>query len=609
MTKPASSGSLQSEKSASSHGEGFDQGFDPIAFSQAMLTAYEQAKPLLDEFVRKTGEDLASSNFDPFHIQPVYREFMEKLAENPDKFIEMQTQFWGQWMNLWHESSKKFLGEQASPVIEPEKTDRRFKAAEWQESAIFDFIKQSYLLTCRWMDETVRGAAELDDKKRDKLAFYTRVFAEAMSPSNFLLTNPEVLKETIDSGGQNLVKGFQNLIHDLERGHGDLKISTTNYEAFELGRNIAITPGRVVHQNDLMQLIQYEPATGSVFKRPLLVIPPWINKYYILDLKPENSYVRWLVEQGHTVFMISWVNPGAELAQKRFEDYMEEGVLEALNTIRGITGEPDANVIGYCLGGTLLTITLSYLAALGRADEIASATFLTTLIDFKDSGDLRLFIDDGQLEMMDREMAEKGLFEARKLQKTFSLLRSNDMIWSFVVNNYLMGREPFPFDLLYWNDDSTNMPAAMHSFYLRKMYRDNLLVKPGGITMNDVPIDVAAIETPAYFLSTREDHIAPWKATYAGAKLFSGPVEFTLAASGHIAGVVNPPGKKKYCYWESSKITAQPGAWLEKATAHDGSWWPHWQQWAEQFTGGKVSARTVKSGLEPAPGSYVKVKS
>jgi polyhydroxyalkanoate synthase len=406
------------------------------------------------------------------------------------------------------------------------------------------------------MDKTVRSTDGLEKGKKEKLAFYTKLFADALSPTNFLLTNPEVLKETLKTGGENLVKGLENLVSDLERGNGELKISTTDYDAFELGRNIATTPGKVVYQNDLIQLIQYEPLTEQVTKRPLLIIPPWINKYYILDLREDNSLIRWAVEQGQTVFAVSWVNPDAKLAQKRFEDYMQEGILDALDTIQNITGEPDCNVVGYCLGGTLLAITLAFLAEKGQSDKIASATFLTTLLDFENSGDLKLFMDDEQLELMDREMAEKGVLEAKNLQKTFSLLRSNDLIWSFVVNNYLMGKEPFPFDLLYWNDDSTNMPAAMHSFYLRKMYRDNELTEPDGIEMFGTRIDLAKIRTPAYFLSTREDHIAPWKATYAGTKLInSESVTFTLAASGHIAGIVNSPAKKKYCYWTSSKVT------------------------------------------------------
>jgi polyhydroxyalkanoate synthase len=356
-------------------------------------------------------------------------------------------------------------------------------------------------------------------------------------------------------------------------------------------------------------LIQYAPSTQETCTRPLLVIPPWINKYYILDLKPENSYVQWLVDQGHTVFMISWVNPTAKHAKKSFGDYMHEGVLDALREIEKATGERDCNVIGYCLGGTLLSIAMAYLKTKGQKDKIASATFLTTLIDFENAGDLKLFMDEDQLAAIDRDMQEKGILEAKELNNTFKLLRANDMIWSFVVNNYLMGKEPFPFDLLYWNDDSTNMPAAMHSFYLHKFYGENLLTKVGGIKIDEVPINISTIDTPAYFLSTREDHIAPWKATYAGSRLLSGPVTFTLAASGHIAGVVNAPARKKYCYWAALEKTDDPEQWLGGAAQHEGSWWPHWQKWITDFAGMKIPARTPAKGLEPAPGSFVKVKS
>ncbi len=583
---------------------------DPVALSHALLAVYERAAPLFGSYLEKMGEDLARQNYDPFHIKEAYIEFIERLAADPEKFWQMQQGFWNDWFRLWQENTMKFLGEDGKTVIEPEKNDRRFKAPEWQESALFDFIKQSYLLTCHWMDKTVRGAEGLDPGKKERLAFYTKLFADALSPTNFLMTNPEVLKETLKTGGENLVKGLENLVADLERGQGELKISTTDYDAFQLGKNLATTPGRVVYENDLMQLIQYEPSTENVFKRPLLVIPPWINKYYILDLREDNSFIRWAVDQGHTVFTVSWVNPDAKLAQKRFEDYMQEGVLDALEQVRAITGEPDCNVVGYCLGGTLLAITLAWLSARKQEKIIASATFLTTLLDFENSGDLKLFMDDGQLELMDREMAEKGVLEAKNLQKTFSLLRANDLIWSFVVNNYLMGREPFPFDLLYWNDDSTNMPAAMHSFYLRKMYRDNELTKPGGITMMDTPIDLKKITAPAYFLSTREDHIAPWRATYAGIELLgSKDISFTLAASGHIAGVVNAPAKNKYCYWTSSKTDKTASDWMDASKQEEGSWWPHWQRWIKNYGGGEIAPRPVGKGLEPAPGSYVKKKS
>lgn len=579
---------------------------DPVALGQTLYKVYERAAPIFEEYLQRATENASSQSIDPFNINDIYLEFIERLMADPEKFWEMQQGFWNDWFSLWQQSTLRFLGEQGNTIIEPDKGDRRFKAPEWQESALFDYIKQSYLLTCHWMDKTVRGTEGIDKHKKEKLAFYTKLFADALSPSNFLMTNPEVLKETLNTGGENLVKGLENLIGDLERGKGELKISTTDYKAFKLGENIATTPGKVVYQNDLIQLIQYNASTKDVFKRPLLVIPPWINKYYILDLREDNSFIRWAVAQGHTVFVVSWVNPDAKLAQKRFEDYMQEGVLDALAYIRTATGEPDCNVVGYCLGGTLLAITLSYLQSKKREKEIASATFLTTLLDFENSGDLKLFMDDEQLELMDREMAEKGVLEAKQLQRTFSLLRSNDLIWSFVVNNYLMGREPFPFDLLYWNDDSTNMPAAMHSFYLRKMYRDNELTKPGGITMKDVDIDISKIKTPSYFLSTREDHIAPWKATYRGTELLGGTSTFTLAASGHIAGVINPPEKKKYCYWTAPETKGGPDKWLETAKQHEGSWWPHWQQWIEQHSGGKIAAREITKGLESAPGSYVK---
>jgi len=588
------------------------QPLDPVAFSQAMAKAYERAQPVIEEFIEKQRDAGNQINLDPLNVSETYGEFLESFWSNPEKFWELQVEYWQKGMELWQESTFKFMGEDAKPIIEPRKGDRRFKAEEWQNSALFDFIKQSYLLTCEWMDKSVRCAEGLDDTKREKLAFSTQLFANALSPTNFAMTNPDVIRETMKTGGENLIKGFENLIEDLERGleenGGALKISTTDYEAFKLGDNIATTKGSVVYQNDLIQLIQYEPTTKKVHKRPLLVVPPWINKYYILDLREDNSFVKWAVEQGHTVFVISWVNPDKKLAQKRFEDYMLEGIIESLDEIKSITNEPDCNVIGYCLGGTLLTITLAYLKAHNQDKRIASATFLTTLTDFEHAGELKLFMDDDQLQLMDRQMAETGVLDGAHLQQTFSLLRANDLIWSFVINNYLLGKEPFPFDLLYWNDDSTNMPAAMHSFYLRKLYRDNLLTKPGGISMDTTPIDASKIKTPAYFLSTRDDHIAPWRATYQGTQLLSGEKTFTLAASGHIAGVVNPPAKNKYCFWTAKDTPKSPDTWMESAKEQDGSWWPHWQKWISDFANGNTPARKIKNPIEPAPGAYVQKK-
>ncbi len=585
---------------------------DPVAFSQAIFDIYEQAQPIFERAMQRYfDEDYLNKNLDPMNINPVYAEFMEKLLNDPDKFWQMQSQYWSQWFELWQTSTLRFLGDEdamAKPLVTPSKGDRRFRDEDWQNNVVFDFLKQSYLLTCNWIDDAIANTDGLDNLKKDKLAFTAKLYANAMSPSNFAMTNPEVLRETIQSGGKNLIKGFENLIKDIERGDGLLQISTTDYSAFDVGENLAVTKGSVIYQNDLIQLIQYEATTDKVHKRPLLVVPPWINKYYILDMKPENSFIKWACDQGHSVFVISWVNPDAKLSQKGFEDYMEEGVLAAMNAVEAATEEEDLNIVGYCLGGTLLSMTLSYLKSKNMDKRVASATFLTTLLDFDKAGELKLFLDPEQIEVIDRQLEATGLFDAQSLQQTFKLLRSNDLIWSFVVNNYLMGREPFPFDLLYWNDDSTNMPAKMQRFYLKNMYRDNLLMRPGGVTLNDTPIDLSQIDTPSYFLSTKEDHIAPWLATYDGAKSLNTDRTFTLAASGHIAGVVNPPAKNKYCYWTNKDLPDDAQAWLDSAEEHAGSWWPHWHEWAKKYAGKKVPARSIKKSLEPAPGSYVKMK-
>lgn len=585
---------------------------DPVLLAHAIMDAYEKAQPLFDDYFKKYGSEdgldqIGDINFDPLNIREIYLDFLDRIAQDPSAMFEVQADYMQDWLHLWQESMQKFLGQNTEPVAAPDQSDRRFKAPEWQESALFDFIKQSYLLTCKYMENAVNRVDGLSEKQKEKLRFQTKLFTSAISPTNFMLTNPEVLNETIKTGGTNLVKGFENLLKDLERGHGDLSISTTNYEAFEIGKNIAITEGKVIYQNDLMQLIQYAPKTKKVFKTPLLITPPWINKYYILDLRPGNSLIEWAVEQGHTVFAISWVNPDKKLAKKGFDDYMQEGIISALDEIEKATGEKQTNVIGYCLGGTLLAITLAYLTDKKQDNRIKSATFLTTLLDFEFAGDIKLFLDDEQLEYLDKMMEERGVLEGKELQRTFALMRANDMIWSFVVNNYLMGKEPFPFDLLYWNDDCTNMPAAMHRFYLHNMYRDNKLIQKGGITIDGVKIDLSKIKTPCHFISTKEDHIAPWIATYAGTHLLgSKDKTFTLAASGHIAGVVNPPAKNKYCYWVNTKLPEDTNEWLEKAEHFDGSWWPHWQDWIIKFTDDKVSPRKIEKSLEDAPGSYVK---
>ena len=587
---------------------------DPVALSQALMNAYQQSQPLFMDMLQKMGQtppsaELPSFDPDPMNVGSAGAHLINAMATDPLKFWDLQITYAQKQAQLWQSSMNKMWGQESKPVIKPQKSDRRFRDDSWNDSVFFDFIKQYYLLACNFVEQNIENAEGLSENEKRKLTFTSKLMMDALSPSNFAMTNPEVLKETLQTGGMNLVHGLQNMQEDFARGNGQLKISTTDYDAFKLGENIATTPGHVVYENDLMQLIQYEPQTHGVFKRPLLIVPPWINKFYILDLQPQSSFIRWAVEQGHTVFCISWVNPDAKLAQKGFDAYMFEGLIAALDEIKKITGEPDCNAVGYCLGGTLLATTLAWLKAKKQEKRIASATFLTTLIDFQDSGDMKLFMDDEQIDEMIEMMSRTGVLKAEELQRTFSLLRANDLIWSFVVNNYLMGKEPFPFDLLYWNDDSTNMPAKMHSFYLRNMYRDNLLSHPGGIEIDGIKIDVSKVKTPAYFLSTKEDHIAPWKATYETTQMLSGPKTFTLAASGHIAGVINPPSKEKYCFWSANDTPKSPEDWLKNAEETAGSWWPHWQEWIKHYAGGQVEARHIKAPIEPAPGRYVQVKS
>ena len=584
---------------------------DPVQISRDLADIAERSQRLVLEFLQRQRPD-GLGMADPLNVGQAFLEMTQRLMADPTRLVQAQLSLWQDYLKLWQSTTQRLMGGPTEPVIEPNAGDRRFKDNAWTENAVFDYIKQSYLLTARWMQATVKQVDGLDDKTAKKIDFYTRQFVDAIAPSNFVLTNPEVLRTTIETGGENLVKGLDNLLKDLERGKGRLMIKMTDLEKFKVGVNIAVTPGQVIYQNDLIQLIQYEPTTSTVKRRPLLIIPPWINKFYILDLRPENSFIRWAVGQGHTVFVVSWVNPEEKLAQKTFEDYMSEGLLAALDAIEQATGEREANVIGYCLGGTLLAATLAYMKAKGNDDRIKSATYFVALVDFKEAGELSVFIDEEQLHYLEERMREHGYLEGSDMATTFNMLRANDLIWSFVVNNYLLGKEPFPFDLLYWNSDSTRMPAAMHSFYLRNMYQENKLVVPGGITLAGVPIDVSTITTPSFLLSTREDHIAPWKSTYAATQLYRGPVKFVLAASGHIAGVVNAPGKSKYGHWENAKNPATPDEWLASATQYPDSWWPAWEKWVGKYAGGDVPARKPGDGklkpIEKAPGSYVLVK-
>jgi polyhydroxyalkanoate synthase len=583
---------------------------DSAELSKQIAEIAVKSQELVGEFLkRQSGED-GIGIADPLGIGTAFMEMTAHMMADPSRLVQAQLSLWNDYLTLWQRTAQRFLGGETEPMIEPQAGDRRFRDAAWSDNTLFDFIKQSYLLTARWLQATVREVEGIDERTARKVDFYTRQFVDALAPSNFLMTNPEALRATIESKGENLLNGLKNLLDDLERGKGRLAIKMADMEAFRIGQNIAVTPGKVIYQNDLMQLLQYEPATESVKRRPLLIIPPWINKFYILDLRPANSFIRWAVSQGHTVFVVSWVNPDEHLAAKSFADYMLEGPIAALDAIEQATGEREANVIGYCLGGTLLASTLAYMAV-KKDDRIKSATYLVTMVDFAEAGELSVFIDEEQLAALEERMNAKGYLEGRDMATTFNMLRANDLIWSFVVNNYLLGKSPFPFDLLYWNADSTRMPAAMHSFYLRNMYQENLLVKPGGISLDGVAIDLRKIMTPSFLLSTREDHIAPWRSTYAATQLYRGPRKFVLSASGHIAGVVNPPGGK-YGHWENDKNPPAPEEWLATARSHPDSWWPLWERWISQYAGGELPARHPGDGkltpIEDAPGSYVKVR-
>jgi polyhydroxyalkanoate synthase len=584
---------------------------DPELVRRTMTDIAERSQRIMLGWLKRQSAEqpAAQGSADPFNIGAAFIEMTTRLMSNPARLMQAQMGLWQDYMALWQNTTRRIMGMESTPVIQADPRDRRFKDGAWQDNEIFDFIKQSYLLSARFVQEVVKDVDGMDPKVAQKVDFYSRQFVDALSPSNFVLTNPEVLRKTVETGGENLLKGLTNLLTDLERGRGKLRIRMTDTEAFKLGENIASTPGKVVWQTPLMQLIQYAPTTETVLKRPLLIIPPWINKFYILDLRPKNSFVRWAVAQGHTVFVVSWVNPDEELAAKDFGDYMQDGILAALDAIEATTGERSINAIGYCLGGTLLACTLAWMAV-KKDRRIKSATYLVTLLDFAEAGELGVFIDEQQIQALEDKMNKRGYLEGSEMAQTFNMLRANDLIWSFVVNNYLLGNEAFPFDLLYWNSDSTRMPAAMHSFYLRNMYQRNLLKEPGGISLKDVPIDLSLVNLPTYMLAAREDHITPWKSTYRGLQYMKGTKRFVLAASGHIAGVVNSPDSGKYSHWVATATPPDPDVWEAAATEMAGSWWPDWQRWVLRLGTETVPAREPGGAvpvIEDAPGTYVSV--
>jgi polyhydroxyalkanoate synthase subunit PhaC len=581
--------------------------WDPIALAAQLRNIARQSQVLMRHFVSHQPDAIKFGMGHRSTLGFEFFELMTRMMTDPVVVASAQIDLFYNTLGIWHKTAERMLMLRARDADAPK--DKRFKHPEWSENAVFNFVKDSYLVAAESILSAIRDVKGMDEASARKVDFYTRQFVDALSPSNFVATNPEVLTATLASGGQNLLRGLENLLADLERGNGRLAITMTDMKAFRLGENIATTPGKIVYQNELMQLIQYTPSTREVRRRPLLIVPPWINKFYVLDLQPKNSFIKWAVDQGHTVFAISWVNPDEKLAAKGFENYMLEGPLAALDAIESATGERSVNAIGYCLGGTLLASTAAYSAAKGD-DRITSATYFATLVDFTEVGDMAVFIDEEQLASLERRMRERGYLEAQDMATAFNMLRANDLIWSFVVSNYLLGKEHIPVDLLFWNSDSTRMPAAMHSFYLRKMYQQNLLAKPGGITLADTPIDLSKVRTPTFILATREDHIAPWKSTYAATRLYSGPIKFVLCDAGHMAGVISPPGTK-YGHWANDKLPSSPDEWFGGATPNQGSWWPLWDQWVTQLDGGRVPAREPGSGelpiIESAPGSYVRV--
>lgn len=537
----------------------------------------------------------------------------KQWTSEPAKLVNAQGKLLQGYAELWGRSVRRFLGEEVEAVAEPEKGDHRFKDADWTERQYFDFWKQAYLLTAKWAEEMVDDVEGLDESTKRRAEFYVNQISSALSPSNFALTNPEVMRETLASNGENLVKGISHLADDISRSKDLLRIRQTDLDAFEVGRNLAVTPGKVVFQNDIIQLIQYSPTTEEVHEVPLLIVPPWINKFYILDLVPEKSFVSWAVAQGFTVFLMSWVNPDEKLADTSFEDYMQKGILGAVGAIKDATGQQQVNALGYCVGGTLLAATVAYQAAKGDK-SIASATFLTTQVDFTEGGELLVFMDDAQLQSLEQIMAERGYLEGARMASVFNMLRPRDLIWPYVVNNYLLGKKPLPFDLLYWNSDSTRMPAKNHAFYLREFYHENKFAE-GKIKLGGEQLKLDKVDIPVYELATQEDHISPPKSVFKGAKMFSGPVRFVLGGSGHIAGVVNPPARNKYKYWTGAKPSSKKNPaptldhWLENAEEHSGSWWPDWKSWLGGHSGEMVPARKPGSGklsvIEDAPGTYV----
>jgi polyhydroxyalkanoate synthase subunit PhaC len=587
--------------------------FDPEAFAMNLARAMESSGQALAAYL-KPRDDGEFKDKPPNELAEVIKTFStvaEYWLTDKERATELQMTMGKAYLDLWGASMRRLAGEPAEPAIAPSPRDKRFSDPEWKSNQFFDFVMQAYLLTTQWAQNLVRDAEGLDPHIRKKAEFYVQQITNALAPSNFVLTNPEVLRETLASNGDNLVRGMRMLAEDIEAGHGMLRIRQSDPSNLEVGVNMATTPGKVIFQNDLMQLIQYAPATETVLRTPLLIVPPWINKFYILDLKPEKSFIKWCVDQGVTVFVISWVNPDKSLGGKTFEDYMKEGPLAAMDVIERATGELKVHTMGYCVGGTLLASTLAWLAEKRRV-RVTSATFLAAQVDFSHAGDLLVFVDEGQISALERDMQASGVLEGSKMAMAFNMLRSNDLIWSYVVSNYLKGKQPSSFDLLHWNSDATRMPAANHSYYLRNCYLENRL-STGSMVLDNTLLDLSKVKVPIYNLATREDHIAPADSVLYGSQFFGGPVKYVLSGSGHIAGVVNPPSSGKYQFWTNNTICdVTLDDWLKAAQEHKGSWWPDWREWLGGIDAEQVPARAVGTdalpAIEDAPGSYVRVR-
>ncbi len=581
---------------------------DPTVVAEALTTLMQNAAAAVRTTMVQAGTPQVLP-YDPTTLTRAMIDFNTAVLTRPSALFEAQAKNWNDWTALWRTMGERALGRETAPVAAPAKGDRRFADPAWSDEPVYDYLKQAYLLAARQLQEFV-AVAPVDDATRAQVDFASRQMMNALAPTNFPHTNPQVARRTIESGGLSLMTGLSNLLEDVGKGQGLVSRRAPN--DFELGVNVAATPGAVVFRNDLMELIQYAPTTDTVYRRPLLFVPPLVNKYYLFDLTPKASYLKWLVDQGHTVFVISWANPDESHADTGMDAYVKDGVIAALDAVEAATGEADADLVSYCLGGTLSAMTLAYLAQTGRADRIASATLIATLVDFGDMGEWSVFTSEDDLNAFDRYLDEKGYVEAHDLTKLFSAVRANDLIWSSVVNHYLLGDEVRASDLLWWFDDGSRIPARMLKEYGRQILRGNQL-KDGGVQIDGVTLDLKAIETPVMIVALKDDHVSAWKNTYAGRHFFGGPTRFLLGGSGHNAGMINPPAANKHGYWTNDDAPADAEAWLAGAGQKPGSWWPEWQGWLDAAAADdKVKARKVGSGKlkagTAAPGDYVRVR-